>query len=148
MRTCPAATVHAVAPRRPGPVFKRRRHAICTLQGMGGWGVLLLMTVATVVVLISIPAALAIILAVRRRRSDGSASRMQVEARVVDKRSLIARGGASVGQRDFVTFQFPDGNRVELAVPASEAGMLIVGDEGRLEWQGSSYLGFAREIMR
>ena len=115
---------------------------------MGGWGVLLLMAVATVVVLVGVPTVLAIIVALRRRRSYGSVSRMQAEARVVDKRSLIAGGGASVDQRYYVTFQFPDGNRVELAVPASEAGMLIVGDGGRLEWQGSSYLGFAREIMR
>lgn len=115
---------------------------------MGGWGVLLLMTVGTVVVLVGILIVLAIILALRRRRSVRSVSRMHVEARVVDKRSLIAGGGASVDQRCYVTFQFPDGNRVELAVPASEAGMLIVGDEGRLEWEGSSYLGFAREILR
>jgi len=115
---------------------------------MGGWAFLLLMTVGTVVVLAGIPIVLAIIVAVRRRRIDRSASRMQVEARVVDKRSLIAGSGASVDQRYYVTFQFPDGNRFELAVPASQAGMLIVGDEGRLEWQGSRYLGFAREILR
>ncbi|MBN9104522.1 MAG: DUF2500 domain-containing protein [Propionibacteriaceae bacterium] len=116
---------------------------------MGGWGVLLLMIVATVVVVVGIPIVVAITLAARRRRIDRSSPRVQVEARVVDKRSLITGAGDSASdQRQFVTFQFPNGNRLELAVPASQAGILIVGDEGQLDWQGRTYLGFAREILR
>jgi hypothetical protein len=111
---------------------------------MSGFTVLLLMTVAAVVVLVGIPIVVAIILAARHRSSPLA----QAEARVVDKRTLVTSAGSATDQRYYVTFQFPDGNRVELAVPASEAGFLIVGDEGRLDWQGARYLGFAREILR
>jgi hypothetical protein len=115
---------------------------------MSGFTVLLLMTVAAVVVLVGIPIVVAIILAARHRSADRSSPLAQAEARVVDKRTLVTSAGSATDQRYYVTFQFPDGNRVELAVPASEAGFLIVGDEGRLDWQGARYLGFAREILR
>ena len=60
------------------------------------------------------------------------------------------RGGSDVrtSQRYFVTFQFPDGNRLELAVSGPESGMLTPGDRGILEWQGAQFAGFARQILR
>ena len=104
--------------------------------------------VVGVLVLAAIPAVLATIRVARRWRRDRSAPELQAEATVVDKRTQITRSGAAAEQRYYATFQFPTGGRLELEVPASEAGMLVVGDAGRLDWRGTRYLGFAREILR
>lgn len=77
-----------------------------------------------------------------------SAPELQSEARVVDKRTQLTRTGGNPDQRYYVTFQFPTGARLELQVPPSEAGILVVGDAGRLDWRGTRYLGFTREILR
>ena len=67
---------------------------------------------------------------------------------MVDKRTQLTRSGAAAEQRYYVTFQFPTGGRLELEVPPSDSGMLVVGDAGRLDWRGTRYLGFTREILR
>jgi len=56
--------------------------------------------------------------------------------------------GIPSDQRYYVTFEFTSGSRLELDVPEPESGMLVVGDQGTLAWQGPRYLGFAREILR
>lgn len=71
------------------------------------------------------------------------------EATVVDKRAdPVAVAGRPSQQGYYVTFQFPDGSRAELQVPSPEYGVLVVGDQGTLSWQGPRYLGFARTLMR
>lgn len=90
-----------------------------------------------------------IVKASQRRRIDNSGPRLRAEALVVDKRTEITGGGDRLAsQHYFVTFEFPDGNRAELSVSGTESGMLTPGDRGTLEWQGSQFVGFAREIMR
>lgn len=80
---------------------------------------------------------------------DATAPRLRTEAVVVDKRTEVTGGGEfAARQAYYVTFQLPDGNRVELGVSGTESGMLVVGGQGSLEWQGSRYLGFVREILR
>jgi hypothetical protein len=105
-----------------------------------------------VVVFITLVAAAVIVALARRNRQsrlDAQAPRLRADATVVDKRSEITGGGETRAvQHYFVTFQFPDGNRLELEVAGSESGMLTPGDTGSLDWQGSRYLGFAREILR
>lgn len=46
----------------------------------------------------------------------------------------------------YVTFQVESGDRMELSVNGSEYGMLAEGDEGKLSFQGTRYLGFEREF--
>jgi len=108
--------------------------------------------VLVVVVFIAVVATAVIVAIARRNRQaqlNDQAPRLQAEARVVDKRSEITGGGETRAvQHYFVTFQFPDGNRLELEVAGSESGMLTPGDTGSLDWQGTRYLGFAREILR
>jgi Tfp pilus assembly protein PilE len=106
-----------------------------------------LMAVAILIV-VAIPSVLAIIRVARRWSRDRAATELQAEASVVDKRTRITRGGAATDQRYYVTFQFATGSRLELEVSPSESGMLVVGDAGRLNWRGTRYLGFAREILR
>ena len=44
----------------------------------------------------------------------------------------------------YVTFQVESGDRMEFHVPDQEYGYLVEGDRGRLTFQGTRYLGFAR----
>jgi len=108
--------------------------------------------VLLVVVFIALVAAAVIVTLVsrnRRSRLDDRAPRLLADATVVDKRGEITGGGESRAvQHYYVTFQFPDGSRLELEVAGSESGMLTPGDTGSLDWQGSRYLGFTREILR
>ena len=40
--------------------------------------------------------------------------------------------------------ELENGKRLELGVKDPEYGMLAEGDQGRLSWQGTRYLGFER----
>lgn len=45
----------------------------------------------------------------------------------------------------YVSFQVESGDRMEFQVNGSEYGMLVEGDSGKLNFQGTRYLGFERE---
>ena len=51
-------------------------------------------------------------------------------------------------EEHFVTFEQPGGERFEMKVPASDYGLLVVGDQGTVTMKGTRYLGFQRELMR
>jgi len=95
----------------------------------------------------AIPMAIAMLRVARRRSIEKRSPLNRAEARVVDKRTQLA-GGRPDDQRYYVTFEFPSGERLELDVPGRESGVLVVGDQGTLAWQGPRYLGFAREVLR
>lgn len=106
---------------------------------------LALLTVITAVVVLVV----VISRANQRRRADANAPRLQSPAVVVDKRTELRGGGeTSNTQTYYVTFEFPDGNRYELQLDGPQSGMLTQGDRGVLVWQGSQFVGFAREILR
>lgn len=110
---------------------------------------IIFMLAAAVIVVVGIIIAIAVTRSARATAQDRNAPRLRAEATVVDKRSEITGGGESrARQHYFVTFQFPDGNRTELALTGPESGMLTPGDTGVVEWQGTRYVGFAREILR
>ena len=44
----------------------------------------------------------------------------------------------------FVTFEVESGDRMELRLEGHEYGLLVEGDEGKLSFQGTRYLGFER----
>ena len=79
-----------------------------------------------------------------------------VSARIVSKRNAVnetAGGmdmngmymGSSVSTTHYVTFEAPDGSRLELEVRGSEYGMLAEGDYGELTFQRKRYIGFNRQ---
>lgn len=78
--------------------------------------------------------------------------RLTVSAKVVAKRMNVSHhhNGAnehhhtSTSTSYYVTFQVESGDRMELCMAGNEYGMLIEGDEGRLTFQGTRYLGFER----
>lgn len=70
---------------------------------------------------------------------------LTVEAEVVAKRQELSRhrdGPSSTWY--YATFQVESGDRMELSVTGREFGMLVEGDQGRLTFQGTRYLGFER----
>jgi hypothetical protein len=78
-----------------------------------------------------------------------AAPEVSAVAAIVDKRIETSGGGDTmVRQTHFISFQQPSGERFELEVPASEYGLLVVGDQGTVSMKGTRYLGFAREVMR
>lgn len=44
----------------------------------------------------------------------------------------------------YVTFEMTNGQRMELQVPNREFGMLVEGDEGTLQFQGTRFISFTR----
>lgn len=78
--------------------------------------------------------------------------RLIVDAKVVTKRMNVSHhhNGAnehhhtSTSTNYYVTFQVESGDRMEFYVGGHEYGMLIEGDEGKLTFQGTRYLGFER----
>lgn len=46
----------------------------------------------------------------------------------------------------YVTFEVESGDRIEFNVQNSEYGLLVEGDQGKLTFQGTRYLGFKRGI--
>ena len=84
---------------------------------------------------------------------NNHAPRLTVSATVAAKRTNVShhRHGGRNGHSHrhtstsyYVTFQVESGDRMELHVAGTEYGMLIEGDNGKLTFQGTRYLGFER----
>lgn len=72
---------------------------------------------------------------------------LTVPARVVSRRTGTSGGGnSSTVTRHYVTFERPDGQRIELPMKGEEFGMLAEGDQGQLTHQGTWFKGLAREL--
>lgn len=68
-----------------------------------------------------------------------------VTARVVGRRSATHGGGdGPVTTTHHVTFETPDGGRLELELPHREFGLVIEGDQGQLTHQGTWFRRFER----
>ena len=89
----------------------------------------------------------------RNWNQNNHAPKLSVPAAVVAKRTQIshsnmANAGDMTGTHGYtiyyVTFQVESGDRMEFAVSGAEYGMLAEGDIGKLIFQGTRYLGFAR----
>ena len=85
---------------------------------------------------------------------NNNSPRLTVPATVVSKRTNVTRhhhGGANghhhhhTSTTYYVTFQVESGDRLELHVAGHEYGLLVEGDNGRLTFQGTRYLGFERQ---
>ena len=79
--------------------------------------------------------------------------KLTVEAIVVTKRTQVTEHHHDTGNgmmhtthstSCYVTFQVESGDRLEFSVNSREYGMLVEGDHGRLNFQGTRYLGFDR----
>lgn len=86
---------------------------------------------------------------------NNKSPQLTVPATLIAKRTDVSRRHHSgVGDRHhhhhtstsyYVTFQVESGDRMEFHVTGPEYGLLIEGDSGKLTFQGTRYLGFARQ---
>jgi hypothetical protein len=80
---------------------------------------------------------------------------LTVKAKIVSKRAHTSNNSSMHGDHHhhssstsyYVTFEVESGDRMELKVMASEYGMLVEGDVGKLVFQGTRYKSFQREIL-
>lgn len=88
----------------------------------------------------------AVVRGLNRWNRDNAAPVQTQVVRVVAKRTDVSGGGGDRRTHTgyFATFESPTGERVELAVPGREFGLLAEGDVGSLTSQGSRFTGFAR----
>ena len=80
--------------------------------------------------------------------------KLTVPAKVVTKRTNVSHHRHNHGTNGmhhtthsttyYVTFQVESGDRMELRMAGQEFGLLVEGDEGKLTFQGTRYLGFER----
>ena len=81
--------------------------------------------------------------------------RLTVPATVIAKRTNVSHhhhhnhaatgmGHTTHSTSYYVTFQVESGDRMELHLAGHEYGLLVEGDQGKLTFQGTRYLGFER----
>ena len=107
----------------------------------------------TLVFLVCMAGFISILVAnVRQWSKNNHSPRLTVEATVVTKRTNVSRHRHDAGD-DFhtttstsyyATFQVESGDRMELELTGTEYGLLVEGDRGKLTFQGTRFLGFAR----
>jgi len=83
----------------------------------------------------------------KERKYNNSQPKIPVEAKVVTKRSSMHGGhdNHSASTSYYVTFEFINGERIEISVPGREFGFLVEGDRGILTFQGRRYISFDRK---
>lgn len=74
------------------------------------------------------------------------------EAKVIGKRTAVEGymmdGCGGVGTNCYVTFEYPDQQRIELLVVSNLYGTLMIGDTGKLKSQGNCMLDFQRHLKK
>ena len=82
---------------------------------------------------------------------NNNSPRLTVSAKVVAKRNHTGvhhhngHTHRTTSSTYYVTFEVESGDRMELQMDGVEFGLLVEGDEGKLTFQGTRYLGFVRE---
>ena len=84
--------------------------------------------------------------ALKEWHHNENSPRLTVDAKIVGKRSDYRRRRNGTGHRSryYVTFEVASGDRMELLMAGHEYGLLVEGDKGKLNFQGTRYLGFER----
>lgn len=88
---------------------------------------------------------------------NNKSPRLTVPATLIAKRTDVSRrhhGGVGdhhhhhhTSTSYYATFQVESGDRMEFLVSGQEYGLLMEGDRGNLSFQGTRYLGFARQSL-
>ena len=102
-------------------------------------------------VLVAVMIIVTIVRNLRQWHKNNQSPRLTVPATVVAKRTSVThfQGGSNGAQCHtsasyYATFQVESGDRMELLLPGREYGLLAEGDQGKLSFQGTRFLGFAR----
>jgi hypothetical protein len=82
--------------------------------------------------------------------SNNAAQVITQRCTVIDKRTAVwgGSGDSSASTNYFITFEFEDLSRVELPIKADQFGLITVGDQGDLTYQGTRFKGFVRQYTR
>lgn len=118
------------------------------------YGVIPLLFLAVFILIASI-----VVKGVAQWSKNNNSPRLTVACVIVDKRTETTMhqtpvaGDASgvhgyhmvTDTSHFVTFQVESGDRIEFAVSGGEYGQLAEGDQGKLTFQGTRYLGFEQK---
>lgn len=79
---------------------------------------------------------------------NNAAPQETADATIVGKREVVHhhhnQNGIHTSYSHYATFEFANGERIELRMRGKQAGLLVEGDRGRLSWQGNRFLGFER----
>lgn len=124
-----------------------------------GFDVLFNIVFALIFCSVFIILAYGIITSITTWNKNNHSPRLNVSARVVAKRTEVSHhqhpnNGDMSGSHGYsttsstfyyVTFEVDSGDRIEFSMSGSEYGMLIEGDAGTLNFQGTRYLGFERK---
>ena len=78
----------------------------------------------------------------KQNYENNNSPRLTSEATVVTKRTKV--WGDHSHTVYYATFQFESGDRLELEIPHNQFGYLVEGDRGKLNFQGTRFLGFER----
>ncbi len=92
---------------------------------------------------------------VKQNNSNNHSPVLTVEATVTAKRTDVSNYNHSSATDNsidhyssstwyYATFQVESGDRMELEVTGTEFGLLAEGDQGKLTFQGTRYLGYVR----
>ena len=94
----------------------------------------------------------AIVRGIGQWNKNNNSPRLTVPATVVSKRADVSHRHHAgehhhthTSTSYYVTFEVESGDRMELHMSGTEYGLLIEGDQGKLTFQGTRYLGFERE---
>ncbi|SDW54684.1 DUF2500 domain-containing protein [Paenibacillus sp. CF384] len=98
-----------------------------------------------------------IIASIRQSQRNNKQPVLTVQANIVNKRTEVRsrsnhqhnndgfmNHSSSTSTDYYITFQVESGDRIEFEVSGQESGLLAEGDNGRLTFQGTRYLGFQR----
>lgn len=69
---------------------------------------------------------------------------LTVDSNVLTKRVEVSGHKHSYTEY-YITFEFENGDRIELKIPSKEYGMIAEGDKGYLSFQGTKYKSFKRK---
>ncbi|WP_031539960.1 MULTISPECIES: DUF2500 domain-containing protein [unclassified Bacillus (in: firmicutes)] len=101
--------------------------------------------ILTITVIIFVIIVVRIVKGLVKWSKNNNQPRLSTPAKVVAKRTSVHGGGNTRAYNHYyVTFEFPSGERTEFQVNGGQFGMLIEGDNGELQCQGTRYLGFTR----
>lgn len=82
---------------------------------------------------------------IKESRYNNSQPKIPAEVLVVSKQqNIYHRKNRNINSSNSITFEFSNGNRIELIVDPKEYGMIVEGDVGILVSQGNKFISFER----
>lgn len=107
---------------------------------IGIFAILLIAVITVLIVVMSIGV-------FSNRKKSRKSPIIKEKAKVVSKRMHYSksRNFDSLDTHCYATFEVESGDRMELSVPYNEYGLLVEGDQGVLEFQGTLFLNFVRK---